>query len=147
MDQLEKYLEDLFTKKISYQLPVKVKETLVKITPWVTLIIIVLSLPAIFALFGLGSFVTTMGMYAGYGFSSRYYIGLIVLLVQVILMIMAFPGLQKHQLKGWRLIYYSDIISAVYALFSAYTIGNFIWQLLGTAIGLYFLFQIKSYYK
>lgn len=142
MDQLEKFLEDLFTKKITYQLPPKAKETIVKIAPWVTLIVIVLSLPAVFAIFGLGSFMAGLG-----GFSSRYYLGLIILIIQVILMIMAFAPLQKRELKGWNYIYYSDLISIVYALFSSYTLGSFVWSLLGSAIGLYILFQVKSHYK
>ncbi len=141
MDQLEKFLEELFTKKISYQLPIKAKETIVKIAPWVTLIVIALSLPAIFALLGIGSFAF------GLGVSSRYYIGVIVLIIQVVLMIIAFPGLQKRQAKGWKMVYYSDLVSAVYALFSAYSFGDLIWSLLGTCIGLYLLFQVKSYYK
>jgi hypothetical protein len=142
MDQLEKFLEELFTKKISYALPIKAKETIVKIAPWITLIVIVLSLPAIFALLGIGSFALGIG-----AMSSRYYIGVIVLIIQVVLMIMAFPGLQKRQIKGWKMVYYSDLVSAVYALFSAYSFGDLIWSLLGTCIGLYLLFQVKSYYK
>ncbi len=142
MDQLEKFLEDLFTKKITYQLPPKAKETIVKIAPWVILIVIVLSLPAVFAIFGLSSFVSSFG-----GFSSRYYIGVVVLIIQVVLMIMAFSPLQKREIKGWNYIYYSDLVSVVYALFSSYTLGSFVWSLLGSAIGLYILFQVKSHYK
>ncbi len=142
MDQLEKFLEDLFTKKITFALPIKAKELIVKIAPWVTLIVIVLSLPAIFTLFGLGSFVVGMG-----AISSRYYIGLIVLVIQVIFMIMAFPGLQKRLIKGWKMMYYSNLISVVYALFSSYSFGDLVWTLLGSCIGFYLLFQIKSYYK
>ncbi len=142
MDQLEKFLEDLFTKKINYQLPEKAKETIVKIAPWVVLIVIFLSLPAVFAILGLGSFVTGLG-----GFSSRYYLGVVVLIVQVILMIMAFGPLQKREFKGWRYVYYSDLVSVVYALFSSYNLGSFIWSLLGSAIGLYILFQVKSHYR
>lgn len=147
MEQLEKFFEDLFLKKVSYQLPVKSKEVIVKVAPWVTLIILVISLPALFAIFGLGSMVAGLAAYSGFVFGARYYLGLIVLLVQLVLMAMSISGLMKREMKGWKLVYYGDLISAVYALFSAYSLGSFIWSIICTAIGLYILFQVKSYYK
>jgi hypothetical protein len=147
MDQLDKFFEDLFLKKIGFQLPANVKEVIVKIAPWLTIIGVVVSLPAILGLFGMGSVVTSMAAVYGVNIGGRYYLGIAVLVVQLVLMAMAIPGLMKREIKGWRLIYYSALVSAVYGIVSTLNIGGIIWSLLGSAIGLYFIYQVKSYYK
>ena len=105
MEQLEKFFEDLFLKKIGYQLPASAKEALVKIAPWVTLIVLVLSIPAILAVFGLGSFVASMSAAYGVSLGMRYYLGIAVLAVQMVLMAMSIGGLMKREIKGWRFVY------------------------------------------
>jgi len=145
MEQLEKFFEDLFLKKITYQIPAKAKEVIVSIAPWVTLIILIISLPAVLGLFGLGSMMG--GAYFGIRFGARYYLGLIVLLVQLVIMALSISPLIKRQVKGWKLVYYSNLISFVYALVSAYTLGSIIWSLISLAIGMYIIFQVKSLYK
>lgn len=146
MEQLEKFFEDLFLKKISYQLPVPAKEFIVKVAPWVTLIILVISLPALMGLFGAGAIVSSYG-YFGARFSSVYYISLIILLVQLVIMALSVSPLLKREMKGWKLVYYSNLISFVYSLFSVYNFGNIIWALISLGIGMYILFQVRSYYK
>lgn len=147
MEQLEKFFEDLFTKKIAWQIPAKGKEFIVQIAPWVAIIIAVLSIPAILAIFGIGSFFGSLAFSFGVSMGFKYYVGIAILAVQVILMFMAFPGLKDRKIKGWKYIYYSDLISGVYGIVSAYGVGDAIGSLLGTAIGLFILFQVKSYYK
>jgi hypothetical protein len=147
MEPLEKFFEDLFLKKISYQLPGSVKETLVKIAPWITLVVLVLSVPAILAVFGLGSFVASMSAAYGVSLGFRYYLGVAILVVQVVLMAMSISGLMKREIKGWRFVYYSSLVSVAYGIVSAYGVGSLVWSLLGSAIGFYILFQVKSYYK
>src|SRR5512140_3435889 len=123
MEQLEKFFEDLFLKKISYQLPASAKETLVKIAPWITLIILVLSIPAILAVFGLSSFIGSMGLAYGVSLGFRYYLGIAVLAVQVILMALSISGLMKRELKGWKFVYYSSLVSVVYGVVNADGVG------------------------
>lgn len=147
MEQLEKFFEDLFLKKVTYQLPVKAKEVIVQIAPWVTLIIVIISLPAVLGLFGVGSMMTGAGAYFGITLGTRYYLGLIVLLIQIIIMALSISPLLKRQAKGWKLVYYSELISFVYALVSSYALGSIIWALISLAIGMYIIFQVKSYYK
>ena len=146
MEQIEKFFESLFLKTIPWQLPAKAKEVIVKIAPWLTLIILILSLPAVLAVFGLGAFFGGMMTYYGAHLGFRFYLGWIVLVVQFILMAMAISGLKNRTLKGWQFVYYASLVSAVYGIISAYSFGGMIWSLLGTAIGLYILFQVKSYY-
>jgi hypothetical protein len=147
MDQIEKFLEDFFTKKITYKLPENAKEVIVKIAPWVTIIVLVMALPAILAIFGLGSYFAGMAAIAGVGLGPWYYLGLIVLVAQVVLMAISVPGLLNKTKKGWQFIYYSNLVSAVHSVFFSYNLGGIIWALLGSAIGFYLIFQIKSYYK
>ena len=147
MEQLEKFFEDLFLKKVPYQLPVSAKETIVKVAPWITLVILVLSIPAILAIFGMGSLVGGMGLAFGVRLGTIYYLSIAVLAVQVVLMGLSISGLMKREIKGWKLVYYSSLVSVVYGIISSYGLGNIIWSLLGSAIGLYILFQVKSYYK
>lgn len=134
-------------KKITYQLPVKAKEVIVQIAPWITLIILVVSLLAVLGLFGFGSMFVGTGAYFGIRFGTRYYIGLIILLVQLIMMALSISPLLKRQIKGWKLVYYSNLISFIYALFSAYALGSVIWALISLGIGMYIIFQVKSHYK
>jgi hypothetical protein len=147
MAQLEKFFEDLFLKKIPWQLPVKAKEVIVKIAPWIVLIILIVSIPGILAVFGLSAFVGGMATYYGAHLGSRFYLGWIVLVVQFILMAMSFSGLKQRKLKGWRFAYYSSLVSAVYGVISAYNISGIIWSLISAGIGLYILFQVRSYYN
>jgi hypothetical protein len=147
MDQLEKFFDDLFLKKIGFQLPANAKEIIVKVAPWLTIIGIVVSLPAILALFGMGAFVAGMMSAYGINYGGRYYLGIAVLAAQLVLMAMAVPGLMKREMKGWRFIYYSALVSAAYGIVSTLSLGGIIWSLVSTLIGLYFIFQVKSYYK
>lgn len=147
MEQLEKFFEDLFTKKIPYQLPTSAKEALVKAAPWITLIILVLSLPAILGILGLGSMMAGLGAAYGVRFGSWYYFGTLLLAVELVLMGLAIPGLLNRQIKGWRYVYYADLLSAVYGVLSSVGVTGLLWSLLASAIGLYVIFQVKSYYK
>jgi len=147
MEQLEKFFEDLFLKKIPWQLPIKAKEVIVKFAPWAVIIIVVLSLPALLAIFGLGAFLGGMAGYYGVNLGFKFYLAWIILVIELILMAISIPGLRKKELKGWRYVYYSALVSVVYGLFSAFNLNGVIWSLFGAALGLYFIFQVKSYYK
>lgn len=146
MDQLEKFFEDLFVKKISLTIPAKAREVIVTIAPWVTLIILIVSLPALLGLFGFSSLIGGFG-YLGAHFGARYYIGLLILLIQVIIMAVSISPLLKREMRGWKMVYYANLISFVYSLFSAFTLGDIIWSIISLAIGLYIMFQVKPLYK
>ncbi len=147
MEQLEKFFEDFFLKKISYSLPPKAKEMIVKAAPWLMIIGLILMIPSILALFGLGTFFPGMGMMVGMHFGARYYSGMMIIVVQAVLMAMSISGLMNRKIQGWRYIYYSELLSIVYAVLFTYGIGSAIWSLIGVFIGLYIIFQVKSYYK
>jgi len=143
MDQLNKTLGDLFKKAPA--LPKNIKEIIVQYASILNIIGIILTIPAIFGLFSLGAYFSAIrfpGMaYSGFGFSTFIFFAFLV--VGLILRIKAIPGLKDKKLDGWNMMYYAALVQAVYSLIK-YDFGGLI---VGTVISLYFLFQIKEYYK
>lgn len=137
------------------------KETLVSVWPWLALVFGVLQLWAAWALWDLTRAVdrvtTYLGTYLGgvYGYSGKdkffIYLGLIMLVVDAIILLIAFPKLQKRQKSGWDLVFLGALLNVVYSLVNLFITGrgfsDFIFSLIGSAIGFYLLFQVKEKYK
>lgn len=70
-------------------------------------------------------------------------VAMIVLAVTTTLSFMAFPKLQKNQKSGWDLLFWAELVSIVGAVLGGFAIG----QILGALIGLYLLFEIRTYFK
>ena len=140
LDKLTDFLE-LYLVKKAPTIPAKWQNILVKALPWVTLIFLILSLPFIFALLGLG--VALFPAYAtGISYTFTQVLLMVILLISLILEVMALPKLFKNQKRGWELLYYATLIGAIYNLYSSGLIGT----LLGLLISLYILFQIRTHY-
>lgn len=81
---------------------------------------------------------------------SILYLGIVALLVEAVLLLMAFSPLQKKLRKGWELLFLVSVLQVLYAVVAifmrGYGIGDFIANLIGAAIGFYFLFQIREFY-
>lgn len=151
---LEAKFYEWFVYKAPFQLPVALTDFIVKVGPWVTLILGILLLPAFLAVFTIGSIVGTVGVaYGAYGYQPgvMYWLGLIILLAQVIVMFVSIPLLLKQKRNGWLLLFYANIINIVYGLVNSFAYGYFalgsiIWTLISAAIAFYILFQIRRYY-
>jgi hypothetical protein len=81
-------------------------------------------------------------------------ISLLALIANVALMVMAFSHLKVMHKKGWDLLFYSLLIMVAARIvivvlnFSVYSLFvDMIVALLGIAVGMYLLFEIKSYFK
>jgi hypothetical protein len=134
-------LDTYFAKKAP-ALPANVKEIIVKIAPWVTLIGVIFTIPAILAFLGLGALVTSIpNALAHTGFT--YTLSIIFLVITAVLRGLAIPGLLAKAKKGWMMLLYSTAVSLVYSIISF----DFIGGLIGVAISLYLLFQVREYYK
>ena len=142
LGQLDKTLSEYLLKKAP-PLPPQVREFLVKYGPWIMLVLGILALPAILAAFGLGTLFGGMAMTAGLRVGLNYQLTMLLALVQIIIQFAAIPGLMKRQLQGWKLVFYGTLLGAVVSLVSFNILG----LLIGTGLGLYILYQIKSYYK
>src|SRR6266571_3610901 len=111
---LEAKFYDWFVTKAPFQIPQSVRETIVKLSPWITLILLILFIPAALAVIGIGSLVGSLATAAGVSIGAFYYVAFAVLLIQLVVMLIALPKLFKRQRGGWQLLYYSTLINAVY---------------------------------
>jgi hypothetical protein len=140
--QLESQLAPFFTKQLP-SLPENIKDLLVKLAPYFAIIGVIISLPAILAVLGLGTIAAPFAALGGVSSFTNFSLSIIFVIINTVIMAMAIPGLFARTYKGWQLMFIGTIISAVSSLLSM-NLGSLI---LGTAISFYFLFQVKSYYK
>jgi hypothetical protein len=141
LSSLESTLEEYFVKKAPFQLPPGAKEAIVKFGPWIMLILLVMSLPIIFAALGLSAALLPATMMAGY--SPLYNIGLWISVASLVVDAFSLPGLFARKMSGWRLAFYASLLSVV----SSLVMGQIVSAIISAVIGLYILFQVKSMYK
>jgi hypothetical protein len=140
LNQLETVLEEYLVKKAP-ALPSNIKDILVQLAPWITLILAIMFVPLLLAVLGLSALFLPIAALGGasYGLS---YLAILPAAIAFILQVMAIPGLFKRTRSAWKLLFYATLISALASLLQ----GNLVGMLLGALIGLYLLFQVKSYY-
>jgi len=139
--ELENKLEEVFTKKLP-ALPENIKEIIVKYGPYVALIAMVFSIPALLTLLGIGAMVAPWAV-VGRAWGIQTILAVTFILLIMILELIALPGLFKRQMKAWKIMFYISLINVISNLLSLNLFG----LIIGAAISWYFLFQIKSYYK
>ena len=151
---LEKSFKDL------PHLPESTREGLAKIWPWLALIGGILQLLAGLALYRLANYannlndlvnslyVTTAKVGPSSFDKTVIYVGVAVLVVEAILLLMAFPKLQKRERAGWNLLFLGALINVVYSVLQIFTydrgFGSFVGGLIGSAVGFYLLYEIKA---
>jgi hypothetical protein len=163
VQDLEKSLSGLF--KGLPQLPKSSKESLAQAWPWIALVFGVLQIMAAYWLWKLtervevlNDIVNTYSRYytgeaAGLtGFDkTMIYAGLIVLVVDAVILLMAYTELKRRTSRGWDLLFLASLINVVYAVLTLFIngrgVGSFIFSLLGSAVGFYLLFQVRELYK
>ena len=127
-------------------MPANVKELFVRFAPWVTLVLLLITLPAVLIALGLGALAAPLAFLIGPGYGVSYGVtytlGMIILGVSVLLEALSIPGLFKRSRQGWRFAYYATIVSVVGNLIGL----NIVSALVGAVVGFYILFQIRSYY-
>lgn len=136
-------LEPYFAKAPA--LPKNAKEMLVKVLPWIALVFGLLGILGSISGLGLLTAFSPVAIFGGAEGMASYgtgFIAAIFWLVSSALMLAAFTGLNGHKLQGWTLLFWSEVASAVGALLS-FSLGG----VLGVVIGVYLLYQVKSFYK
>lgn len=142
IDDLIKVLGDWFAK--FPPLPVNAKEVIVKIAPWLAIIFGILGVIAGIGATGLLTVLSPLvALGGGVGVAVGSMVGAILAIVSSALMIVAFPGLRDRKANGWKMSFYSELVSVV----SSVVALNLFGAVIGALIGFYILFQIKSYYK
>jgi len=147
LSQLTDLCQEYLVKKAP-ALPSEWKEFIVKIAPWLAVIGVILGIPGILAIFGLGAILAPFsflgGVVTGRPFLGiTYLLNIAFLVVIVVLEALAIPGLFKRSQRSWNLLYYSVLVSIVQNIIS-FNIGGLI---IGGLLSLYILFQVKEYYK
>lgn len=162
LQPLETTLNDLFVKNAP-PLPDGGKKALVQYLPWINLAFGLFSLYSVWVLWHWAHFANQFINYAnslsaitgGPTVSTNrmglaVWLALGVLLVEAVLYLLAFPATRDRKKSGWDLMFYAALVNIVYAvvvMFSNYGgIGSLLVSLVGSAIGLYLLFQIRASY-
>lgn len=124
------------------KLPESVAKFIVKATPYLMIIGLIFSLPAILLSLGLGAFLTPLS-FLNMRYAFHFSFWTVFSLAVLVLRVMAIPGLFKRSKSAWNLMFYASLITALSSLLSL-SLGSLI---IGSAISWYFLFQIRKYYK
>jgi len=133
METLQYYL----VTKAPFQIPANIREIIVKFGPWLNLLFVLSFIPVVLSLLGLNHMFSYGYMMTGWSLYS------IFSLASFVLCALALPGLFKRSISGWNMVFYSSIVS-----FAGNVIyGDILGGLVGLIIGLYILFQIRSYYR
>ena len=163
LQSLEDKLVPVFTKNAPVQLPENVKKFIVKYLPIINLVLGILALLATLSLWSWANTTTRIidnvntisAIYGGKDIvpnrlSLLVWVSLIVLAVSAVLYIAAYPGTKAKKKSGWNLLFYAALLNFAYGVVNAFTdygtVMSLIGTLIGTIIGLFFLFQIRSYY-
>ena len=151
LSQLENKIDEV-VKKAPFQLPESARKWIADYAWIFALVGLVLGVLSFFPLLAVVGLVSTFGVAVGAGFAVLMaWLSLAVLLGYLVVLAIAVPKLKNKQPMGWDLCYYSTLF------FFAYDVLNWVrypagivglsWNAIGTAAGLYFLFQVRSYFK
>jgi hypothetical protein len=159
LNKLEDWLAGIY--KSTPKLSDSSKKSIVKAWPWVAVVLGVLQAWGAYALWHWGhevnKVIDTFNSYFGttlagvHKLSVAYWISLVIVIVVAVLLLAAYPGLVKRTKAGWNFLFYAALVNVVYGVFSAFndygSVGTLIGQVIGSAILLYFLFQIRDQYS
>jgi hypothetical protein len=134
------FLDFYLVQKAPFQIPNNAKEWIVQYGPWITVVLLVLGLPPLLFVLGIGAAFMPFG---GIGYAAGFTYLTIVLIAELGLMVAALPGLFARKMSGWRLLFYAQILSFVFSLLSGAIVG----AILGVVISMYLLFQVRPLYK
>jgi hypothetical protein len=134
------FLDFYLVKKAPFQIPDGGREWIVKFGPWITVVLLILTLPILLVALGIGTILIPFG---GVGYATGFGVLTLVVALEVGLMIAALPGLFARKMSGWMLLFYSQLVSIAYSIL----MGAIVSGLLFGLISLYILFQVRALYR
>jgi len=134
------FLDFYLVTKAPVRIPNGAREWIVKFGPWITVVLLILTLPLLLAALGVGAAVVPFG---GAGYATGFGVLAIFVIVEVGLMVAALPGLFARKMAGWRFLFYSQLVGIVHSVLSGSIVGGLLFGL----IGLYILFQVRGLYR
>lgn len=153
LEQLESKLDEVLVKKAPFQLPENTRKWIAEYAWVFALVGLVFGVLAFFPMLAAVGIVSTFGVVVGAGYHAvTAWLSLAVLVAYLVVLGIAIPKLKAKQTSGWNLMYYSMLFFAVYDVIQwvRYPVVGFIgfvFNLAGLVVGLYLLFQVKSYFK
>ncbi|MFO0704065.1 MAG: hypothetical protein U0525_05075 [Patescibacteria group bacterium] len=142
--EFDKLCTEYLVTKAPFSIPEEWKNLIITIMAWLNVIGIIVAIPVLLALLGLGTILAPLAAISGQGLNPLSNIGGIIAAVFTVaglaLSIMAAPGLFKREKKAWTLSFYNVLLSMVQSLIS-FNLGGLI---IGGLIGLYVLYQLRS---
>lgn len=142
VNKLEMWMADIF--KQAPHIPEGGRKVLVDIAPYVALILGVLGVLGL--LFGAGA--SILLLVVTLGTSLGVTLNILISLVAAVLFLLAYKGLAARSKSGWNFLFWSELVSLAGVLIGIVTMyGMNIAGLVGSAIGFYILFEIRSHYK
>ena len=133
------FLDFYLVKNAPFQIPDGGREWIVKFGPWITVVLLILTLPWLLVALGIGTILIPFG---GFGYATGFGLLTIAVIAQIGLMIAALPGLFARKMSGWRLLFYAQLVSILCSLLSGSVVGGLLFGL----ISLYILFQVRLLY-
>ncbi len=133
------FLDFYLVQKAPFQIPGEIREFLVKFGPWIALVLLILSLPGLLVMLGIG---TALMPFGGVGYGTGFGFLAVLFLAQIVLLGLALPGLFGRKKSAWTLLFYSQMVGIVASLIA----GSIVGAIIGGLIGLYILFQIRTLY-
>lgn len=158
LETVETKIEPLF--KGAPSLSDASRNTLVGIWPVLALVFGVIQLFAAAGLWNLIEAAERIGLFKSYyayaptlvseSDKTMIYIAIVILLVDALILLMAYPNLKKRQRHGWNLLFLGMLLNVGYAVTNLFIstrgFSSFLLSMTGSIVGLYLLYQIKGKY-
>src|SRR5262245_47384286 len=125
------FLDFYLVKKAPFQIPDNGREMIVKWGPWITVFIMIISIPPLLFVLGIGTLLIPFG---GPRYATGFSLAVLVLAVEIGLSIAALPGLFARKMSGWTLVFYSQLVSIVYSILTGSIVSGLLFGLLGLYI-------------
>lgn len=139
----------------------KSKESVAKVLPIIALVFGIFQLAAAYWVFKLASVVNQFDSFVrsysaltgdsvGLSGSDKtlIYLGAVVLLVDAVILLMAYGPLSARKRKGWELLFLASLLNVAYSVVSLFItgrgFGSFLAGLIGSGFGFWLLFQVSG---
>ncbi len=147
LKNLEVTLEEYLLDKAP-SIPKEWKEIIVKFAPYLAILGVITGIPGVLALLGAGTILAPLGFVSGMMtgrpfLGMGYIVNVLFLGVMILLEGLAIPGLFSRSKRAWTLLYWTALIGIIQNIVS-FNVGGLV---IGGLLSMYFLFQVKEYYK
>ena len=140
------------------------RESVAKAMPVIALVFGILQLVAAYGVWRLSRVVEALDSFAraisvnynqSYGLSAfdktLIYAGVLVLVADAVILLMAYDPLSKRKKKGWDLLFLGALLNVAYGVLSVFIsgrgVGSLLISLVGSGLGMWLLFQIRGKYS